>query len=297
MPAHLDIPQKKQKTYNMRFNIILTIIISTFITLLACGTKTNNVVNSDHSNTNINQKEKLSIVQMFKANKDLPMDQRIEQFYKLKRECPTAYDFENEDALNFYGYQLLWNNEVQDAFLIFKMVVSEFPNSSNAYDSYGEIWLKLWDKSQALINYKKSLELNPNNFNAEDQIAYILDPEKKPEPTADKFAKLYDVEAYREDLDQLAKKAEQAYDDLMDLGMNVEVRYSGRIFEVASSMMGNAITAKSNKIEKKLKAIDLQLKKLKIDNDAGVDPNNVINGQGYVITDRNELLKKLSGKA
>ena len=50
-------------------------------------------------------------------------------------------------------------------------------------------------------------------------------------------------------------------------------------------------------IEKKLKAIDLQLKKLKIDNDAGIDPNNVINGQGYVITDRNELLKKLGGKA
>ena len=99
------------------------------------------------------------------------------------------------------------------------------------------------------------------------------------------------------ELDALAKKAEQAYDDLMDLGMNVEVRYASRIFEVASSMMGNAITAKTNKIEKKLKSVDLQLKKLKIDNDAGNDPNDVINGQGYVITDRNELLKKLSGKA
>jgi hypothetical protein len=98
-------------------------------------------------------------------------------------------------------------------------------------------------------------------------------------------------------LDTLAQKAEQAYDDLMDLGMNVEVRYASRIFEVASSMMGNAITAKTNKIEKKLKAVDLQLKKLKIDQDAGNDPNDVINGQGYVITDRNELLKKLSGKA
>lgn len=99
------------------------------------------------------------------------------------------------------------------------------------------------------------------------------------------------------ELDDLADKAEKAYDDLMDLGMNVEVRYSGRIFEVAASMMGHAITAKSNKIEKKLKAVDLQLKKLKIDNDSGADPNDVINGQGYVITDRNELLKKLSGKA
>jgi hypothetical protein len=99
------------------------------------------------------------------------------------------------------------------------------------------------------------------------------------------------------ELDNLSKKAEAAYDDLMDLGMNVEVRYASRIFEVASSMLGNAITAKTNKIEKKLKSVDLQLKKLKIDNDAGNDPNDVINGAGYVITDRNELLKKLSGKA
>jgi hypothetical protein len=99
------------------------------------------------------------------------------------------------------------------------------------------------------------------------------------------------------ELDNLASKAEQAYDDLMDLGMNVEVRYASRIFEVASSMLGHAVTAKSNKLEKKLKAIDLQLKKYKIDKDNNEDPNNVLNGQGYVITDRNELLKKLSGKA
>ncbi len=98
------------------------------------------------------------------------------------------------------------------------------------------------------------------------------------------------------DLDNLAKKSEEAYDDLMDLGMNVEVRYAGRIFEVAGTMMKNAIDAKAAKIDKKLKSIDLQLKKYKIDKDAGEDPNDVINGQGYVITDRNELLKKLGQK-
>ena len=101
------------------------------------------------------------------------------------------------------------------------------------------------------------------------------------------------------ELDDLAKKAEDAYDDLMDLGMNVEVRYASRIFEVASSMLNNAISAKTAKIDKKLKAVDLQLKKLKIDNDArgnADDPNDIINGQGYVITDRNELLKKLGQK-
>lgn len=98
------------------------------------------------------------------------------------------------------------------------------------------------------------------------------------------------------ELDHLANKAEQAYDDLMDLGMNVEVRYSGRIFEVASSMMKNAIDAKAAKVDRKLKAIDLQLKKLKIDKDSSSDDPNLINGEGYVITDRNELLKKLSQK-
>lgn len=98
------------------------------------------------------------------------------------------------------------------------------------------------------------------------------------------------------ELDHLAKKAEDAYDDLMDLGMNVEVRYAGRIFEVAGTMMKNAIDAKSAKIEKKLKAIDLQLKKYKIDKDSGDDSDGVINGQGYIISDRNELLKKLGQK-
>jgi len=100
-----------------------------------------------------------------------------------------------------------------------------------------------------------------------------------------------------QELDGLAAKAEEAYDDLMDLGMNVEVRYASRIFEVASSMMKNAIDAKTAKIDKKLKAIDLQMKKYKIDKDNNEDPNDVLNGVGYVITDRNELLKKLGQKS
>jgi hypothetical protein len=98
------------------------------------------------------------------------------------------------------------------------------------------------------------------------------------------------------ELDDLAAKAEKAFDDLMDLGMNVEIRYSGRIFEVAQSALKNAIDAKTAKIDKKLKAVDIQLKKYKIDKDNNEDPNDVLNGQGYVITDRNELLKKLGQK-
>ena len=100
------------------------------------------------------------------------------------------------------------------------------------------------------------------------------------------------------ELDDLAAKAEQAYDDLMDLGMNVEVRYSGRIFEVASSMIRNAMDAKTAKMDKKLKAIDLQLRKYKIDqgNKPTDDDDDIVHGEGYVISDRNELLKKLGKK-
>jgi hypothetical protein len=96
------------------------------------------------------------------------------------------------------------------------------------------------------------------------------------------------------ELDELARKATEAYDDIMDLGMNVEARYSGRLFEVAASMLGNAIQAKTAKLDKKLKMIDLQIKKQKLDQDAnGKDDGVTLQGDGVIITDRNSLLEKL----
>lgn len=93
------------------------------------------------------------------------------------------------------------------------------------------------------------------------------------------------------ELDALANKAEQAYDDLMDLGMNVEPRYGARMFEVAAQMMNAAITAKTNKIEKKLKMIDLQIKKYSVDKKDG--KHEQVEGEGYILTDRNSILEKL----
>ena len=83
-----------------------------------------------------------------------------------------------------------------------------------------------------------------------------------------------------------------AYDDLMDLGMNVEARFSGRIFEVAGQMLKTNLDAKVAKLDKKLKMVELQLKKEKIDKDASPD-NEVLTGEGYIVTDRNSLLEKL----
>ena len=95
------------------------------------------------------------------------------------------------------------------------------------------------------------------------------------------------------ELDALASKAEQAYDDLMDLGMNVEARYGARMFEVAAQMMNAAITAKSSKIDKKLKMVELQLKKLAIDKKNGDETPEAIQAEGYIVGDRNSILEKL----
>ena len=97
------------------------------------------------------------------------------------------------------------------------------------------------------------------------------------------------------ELDKLAVEAEESYKNLMDLGMNVDSRYSGRIFEVAGNFLRNAIDAKSGKIDKKIKMIELQLKKQKLDQ-SNKDGGPIEESDGFVISDRNELMKKLLKK-
>jgi hypothetical protein len=80
----------------------------------------------------------------------------------------------------------------------------------------------------------------------------------------------------------------------MDLGMNVEARFSGTILQTAGVLLGHAISAKQAKIDKKLRMVDLQLKKLRLDQTAASkDPGaGAIEGQATVI-DRNELLNRI----
>lgn len=152
-------------------------------------------------------------------------------------------------------------------------------------------------KLEELFNLDSISDKQPSPKPSHEEVTSVEASYKAVQEITKTLPQIQELDSLDEqELDKLADKAEQAYDDLMDLGMNVEVRYSGRIFEVAGSMLKNAIDAKNAKIDKKLKAIDLQLKKYKIDKDAGDDDPGMINGKGYVISDRNELLKKLSGK-
>ena len=73
------------------------------------------------------------------------------------------------------------------------------------------------------------------------------------------------LESSDREMDEVADLATQSYRDLMDLGMQVDVRFASEIFGVASNMLGHALTAKTAKLDKKLKMIDLQLKKARLD--------------------------------
>jgi hypothetical protein len=133
-------------------------------------------------------------------------------------------------------------------------------------------------------------------------------PESKPEPTRTQLAEIdatidkidaalptvRDLATGDGELDDLANMAKESYDNLMDLGMQVDSRYASEIFTVASTMLGHAITAKTAKLNKKLKMVDLQLKKLKMDQDqtakSGDAPTETAHGQ---VLSRNDLLERL----
>lgn len=108
-----------------------------------------------------------------------------------------------------------------------------------------------------------------------------------------------DLDSSDRELDEIADLAKESYQNLSDLAFNVDSRYASEMFAVASTMLGHALTAKTTKLNKKLKMLDLQMKKLKLDQDAAknapADAMQVGEGQVLNTLSRNELLEKLIG--
>lgn len=106
--------------------------------------------------------------ELMKIINDKGIKEAIEQFYKFKddqfREIRKIDIRRNE--INDLGYLLLKDGRLKDAIAIFKLNVSEHPDSWNVYDHLGEAYFKNGDTELAVENYKKSLELNPDNGNA-----------------------------------------------------------------------------------------------------------------------------------
>ena len=99
------------------------------------------------------------------------------------------------------------------------------------------------------------------------------------------------LEEHDNDMDSIAKKAVDTFNDLISLGGNVPDMHAGKIYEVAGQMLKTALDAKNAKADKKLKMIELQLKKIRaeqIDLDMGIGDRRQVGGGEF---DRNELLK------
>ena len=165
-------------------------------------------------------------------------------------------------------------------------------NLPNVKEAFKEV-----DKKEKDKKLKETANGNPSTKNLDPQTQKNLqksyaeyDKVAAALPQVKGLGELSDLE-----LDKLAIEAEDSYKNLMDLGMNVDSRYSGRIFEVAGNFLRNAIDAKAGKIDKKLKMIELQLKKQKLDQ-GNKDGGPIEESDGFVISDRNELMKKLLKK-
>ena len=88
------------------------------------------------------------------------------EMFKEKRKKDNDWVPFTENRINVLGYLSLQSGKVKDAIELFKMNVLAYPESSNVYDSLAEAYMINGDKKLAVQNYKKSLELNPANSNA-----------------------------------------------------------------------------------------------------------------------------------
>lgn len=101
------------------------------------------------------------------------IDSCIKKYHELKEEHPDDYDF-IESQLNNLGYQLISMNKLEEAIEILKLNIEAYPEAYNTYDSMGEAYMIAGEKELAIKNYAKSLELNPNNYNAISKLNDIM---------------------------------------------------------------------------------------------------------------------------
>ncbi|PZR24110.1 MAG: hypothetical protein DI539_01465 [Flavobacterium psychrophilum] len=110
---------------------------------------------------------KKSAIREMKAKYTDDAVKALTYYAELKK---TNRYYTDENALNSYGYSLLWKKKPEAALQIFNQYVVEFPNSANAYDSRGEVYFALKNYAASRKDYEKSLQMNPQNDNAKQML-------------------------------------------------------------------------------------------------------------------------------
>ncbi|MBP6335117.1 MAG: serine hydrolase [Bacteroidia bacterium] len=102
------------------------------------------------------------------------VDSAVTQFHFLKKNEPDLYSLESE-AFNLLGYSYLESRQFEAAIAVFKINVGAFPDDGNLYDSLAEAYMLNGQRELAIFNYKKALELDPNNSNSKVMLAKLLE--------------------------------------------------------------------------------------------------------------------------
>jgi CubicO group peptidase (beta-lactamase class C family) len=96
----------------------------------------------------------------------------IAEYRDLKAKESAIYDF-SEPELNNLGYRLLRGGKLKESVEVFKLNVEMYPKGFNTYDSLAEAYEAQNERELAVTNYKKSLELNPQNTSATEALKRI----------------------------------------------------------------------------------------------------------------------------
>jgi tetratricopeptide (TPR) repeat protein len=104
------------------------------------------------------------------------VNREIEQL----RKTHAPQDLFDEEVLNWLGYHFLsWWDRPREGLDVFKLNTKLFPDSANAFNSLGEAYLTLGDKENAILSYRKSLQLDPQNKNAETILKQLFEAKDK----------------------------------------------------------------------------------------------------------------------
>lgn len=117
---------------------------------------------------------KINLMRLLKSDLVSTPQKGITNFKKLSEEEDKYFNTDLNYALNYLSYELVHErNDTEKAIELLISALKEFPEDANLYDSLGEMYFVSKDYTNALTNYKRSLELNPDNENAEEYIAKI----------------------------------------------------------------------------------------------------------------------------
>ena len=75
------------------------------------------------------------------------------------------------------------------------------------------------------------------------------------------------LEMLDSEMDEIKRRSMDAFEEIMEYGKNVEDKHAAPLFDSAAKMLQAAITANQSKMDRKLQAINLQIRKSKVDYD------------------------------